>query len=80
MIRFVDLGKQLEVDENDPETPRSFAFYDTIYSKFLSFDGQQTFESHEDLLEQMADEDVAFVQRILGLMPSWVPRGKPTLS
>lgn len=30
MMRFIDLGKQIAVDETDPDYPRQFAFYDTI--------------------------------------------------
>lgn len=78
MIRFVDLGKQLEVDEDDPNAPRAFAFYNTITSQFLVFDGQSSFESYEDLLEQMEYEDPAFLARVVSLIPAWVPRGKPT--
>lgn len=78
MIRFIDLGKQIAADENDPDYPREFAFYDTVSSKFLRFDGQSCFESYEDLLEQMEGYDPKYMQRIVGLVHSWVPRGKPT--
>ena len=80
MIRFVDLGKQIAVDENDPDWHREFCFYDTISASFLRFDGQSVFESWEDLLEQMDDEDPAFMKRITSLIPNWVPRGKPTIN
>ena len=80
MIRFVDLGKQIAVDENDPEYLPDFCFYDTISACFITFSGQQIFNSHEDLLEQMEDEDPAYMKRILGLIPNWVPRGKPTIN
>ena len=79
MIRFIDLGKHIATDESDPEWPREFAFYDTLEAKFLSFSGQSVFDSHEDLIEQMDDLEAAYVKRIMGLIPEWVPRGKPTL-
>jgi hypothetical protein len=80
MIRFIDLGKQIALDENDPDWPREFAFYDTCMAQFLSFDGQSIFDSLEDLLEQMDDEDAAYMKRITSLIPKWVPRGKPTIN
>lgn len=80
MIRFIDLGKQIALDENDPEWPRQFAFYDTIGAEFLRFDGQQILETLEDLLEQMDDEDQVYMKRILCLIPNWVPRGKTTIT
>ncbi len=80
MIRFIDLGKQIALDENDPDWSREFCFYDTITASFLRFDGQSVFDSVEDLLEQMDDEDAAFMKRITSLIPKWVPRGKPTIN
>lgn len=80
MIRFIDLGKQIALDENDPEWPREFAFYDTLQASFLTFDGQAVFDSVEDLLEQMDDNDASYLKRITGLIPAWVPRGKRTIT
>ena len=80
MIRFIDLGKQIALDENDPDWHREFAFYDTITASFLRFDGQSVFDSVEDLLEQMDDFDAAYMKRITSLIPKWVPRGKPTIN
>lgn len=79
MIRFIDLGKQIAQDHNDPEWPREFCFYDTCIAQFLSFDGQQIFDSYEDIIEQMDEHDAAYVKRIVGLIPEWVPRGKRTM-
>ncbi len=78
MIRFIDLGKQIALDENDPDWPREFAFYDTIQASFLTFSGQQIFDSLQDLLDQMDDEEDAYMKRITSLIPKWVPRGKKT--
>ena len=79
MIRFIDLGKQIAEDHNDPDWPREFALYDTLEARFIDFSGQQIFDSHEDLLEQMDDEDSSYVKRIVDLIPAWVPRGKRTM-
>lgn len=80
MIRFIDLGKQIALDENDPEWPREFCFYDTLQASFISFDGQQIFDSVEDLLEQMDDSDANYMRRVTSIIPAWVPRGKPTIN
>lgn len=79
MIRFIDLGKQIALDETDPEWSRQFCFYDTCCAQFLYFDGQCIFDSWEDLIEQMDDSDAAYMKRITGLIPHWVPRGKRTM-
>ena len=80
LIRFIDLGKQIALDPDDPEWRREFTFYDTITASFLRFDGQSVFDSLEDLIEQMDDCDAVYMKRITSLIPSWVPRGKPTLN
>lgn len=79
MIRFIDLGKQIAQDHNDPDWPREFALYDTLQASFISFSGRQVFDSHEDLIEWMDDHDKAYAKRILNLIPEWVPRGKKTM-
>lgn len=79
MIRFIDLGKQIALDPNDPEWHREFCFYDTCTASFLRFDGQSIFDSLEDLIEQMDDEDPAYMKRITSLIPSWVPKRKGTI-
>lgn len=80
MIRFIDLGKQIALDDKDPDWNREFCFYDTCTATFLRFDGQSVFDSWEDLLEQMDDEDHAYMKRVTSLIPSWVPRGKRTMA
>jgi hypothetical protein len=79
VIRFIDLGKQIAQDHNDPDWPREFCFYDTLQASFLSFSGQQIFDSYEDVIDQMDDSDAAYIKRIMGLIPAWVPRGKRTM-
>jgi hypothetical protein len=42
MIRFIDLGNQLEDDE------KAFAFFNTVTDRFLTIEGEQVFYSLED--------------------------------
>jgi hypothetical protein len=42
MIRFVDVGRQLGLDE---EWPRQFAFFNTVTDTFVSFRGIQVWDS-----------------------------------
>lgn len=79
MIRFIDLGKQIASDPNDSEWAREFCFYDTLSASFLSFDGQQVFDSKEDVLNNLDEENAAYVKRIIGLLPEWVPKDSRTM-
>lgn len=75
MIRFIDLGKQIAVDEDDPKYPRQFAFFDTIPSQFVKINGYVVFDSLADLMAEIEqDESVHadFARRLLGLTPDWV--------
>ena len=74
MIRFIDLGKQIATDPNDTEWTREFAFYDTLTASFLCLDGQQIFDSREDVLANMDEDNQAYVRKIVGLLPAWVPK------
>ena len=79
MIRFIDLGKQIASDPNDSEWTREFCFYDTLSASFLSFDGQQVFDSKEDVLNNLDEENAAYVTRSIGLLPEWVPKDSRTM-
>ena len=79
MIRFIDLGKQIAQNENDPDWPREFALYDTLQAQFLSFSGQEVFDSKEDLLDNIDDPDPAYLRRIIKVLPEWVPSGNKTI-
>ena len=86
MIRFIDLGKQIAVDETDPDYPRQFAFYNTISDTFLSANGGQVFDSWHEF-EKNATGEISrdMVSRCFGLCPKWVfgvasdgkPGGRP---
>lgn len=80
MIRFIDLGKQIAIHEDDPNWKRQYAFYDTLEARFLTIGSQQIFDSYEDVLGQLDGEDPAYMKRIMSLIPAWVPRGKPTVT
>lgn len=75
MVRFVDLGKQLAVDETDPEWPRQFAFFDTISDTFMEINGSQVWDTwidfHTDACQD-TDVDEALFKRLHGLAGSWV--------
>jgi hypothetical protein len=79
LIRFIDLGKQIATDPHDPEWSREFAFYDTLEAHFISFDNRQIFDSVDDLKDCLDDNEVAYGRRILGLLPSWVPKSTRSL-
>lgn len=75
MIRFIDLGKQIAVDEGDPGWPRQFAFFNTVNSQFIKINGDVVFDSLGDLVTNMQLDlhmTEEFANRILGLTPDWV--------
>lgn len=75
MIRFIDLGRQIAVDENDENWPRQFAFYDTIYNKFVEINGWQVFDSFGDFLQEVEQDGCIteeFATRLARLTPDWV--------
>lgn len=68
MIRFIDLGKQIGLDD---EWPREFAFFDTISDTFVDIGGEQTWASWDQLVTS-GDGDSSFLRRLKSLCPSWV--------
>lgn len=60
MIRFIHVGDQVN------EGAYEFAFFDTVTDSFMSFQGEQLFESAEELLLVCDGTDL---KRILGLIP-----------
>lgn len=84
MMRFIDLGKQIAVDESDEEWPRQFAFFNTVDSHFLEFDGEQVWDSWTDFEDSWKEHwgtvDPASKKeltrqhdRLKSLCHSWVP-------
>jgi hypothetical protein len=77
MIRFIDIGRQIALDENDESEPRQFAFYDTTSDRFISINGWQVFDSLGDLLREIEQDETMtaeFTMRLFGLTPEWVRR------
>lgn len=72
MIRFIDLGRQIAVDETDEEWPRQFAFYNTVSDEFISLSGMgYVWDSWEDILEYAPDESPELMQRLWSVSPDW---------
>lgn len=72
MIRFIDLRGQ--------DTGYEFAFFDTATDTFVSMGGVQVFESVEGLVLDAGlgpATDSTFLQRLIGLIPDWVPKVDP---
>lgn len=85
MMRFIDLGKQIAVDESDPDEDRQFCFFNTIDSQFLKFDGESVWTSWKDfdaawkahwgtVLPQQLRSLTREYERLKSLCPTWVFR------
>jgi hypothetical protein len=75
VIRFIDLGKQIALDETDPSWPRQFAFFNTIPDQFVKVNGYVVFDSLADLLTEIDQDETVdsyFTNRLLSLLPEWV--------
>lgn len=68
MIIVVEVKYFLEDFDNN--TPSHFAFLDTVYNKFLEFDGTHIWDSWADFISYCGDEK--FQDRVKGLCPKWV--------
>lgn len=72
MMRFIDLGKQIAVDETDPDYPRQFAFYNTASGEFIELAQMgHVWDSWIDILRFAGDEDPKLLDRLWGLSPEW---------
>lgn len=75
MIRFIDLGKQMGLDE---VWPREFCFYTTITSHFVRLADEDIFRSWDEFeahynTELMEYGQVAWeLDRFRALCPAWV--------
>ena len=70
MIRYIDIGDQ--IDLNAPESPpsRHFAFFSTVTDAFIVLDGEQVFETLAELNARLAVYPAEFRERILALIPA----------
>jgi hypothetical protein len=90
MMRFIDLGKQIAVDESDPDWDREFAFFNTINDHFLEFDDEQVWDSWEQFEKSLMEhfqpisskQEKEYVdglmRRLKSLCPKWVFEKKET--
>lgn len=69
MKRFIDIGRQLHLDETDEENSTAFSFYCTITGRYERFSGSQTWESISEFIEDYQAEGGAELPRYLGLIP-----------
>src|SRR5271163_3779191 len=76
MIRFIDLGKQIAVDETDPDWPRQFAFFDTVTDTFIELDQNgYVWNSWIDILKFGSGDDPKLLDRLWDLSPAWTKEG-----
>jgi hypothetical protein len=75
MIRFIDLGKQIAVDETDPEWPRQFAFYDTVSDSFIDLGNGYVWDSWLDVLKYSHCDDAPLLDRLWNISPDWTKEG-----
>lgn len=68
MIRFVNLGKQLGVDE---DWPMEFAFYNTVIDRFVEYSGSQVWESWELFEKDYVVGSAYPLDRFRRLCPDW---------
>lgn len=80
MIRFIDLGTQTGLlDENEGGT-REFAFYNTVTSSFVGLADSQVWASWSDFesdykIGMNAEHAATYpLERFKGLCPDWVPQ------
>ncbi len=74
MIRFVDLGRQLYVDEDDMDMPQQFCFYNTTVDQFVTVCDTQVWRTWADFEKDCAlDNEVKIdIKRFKSLCPKWV--------
>jgi hypothetical protein len=55
VIRFIDMGKQIWMNDEDPDCTKYFAFWDTVTNRFLEFAEEQAWPSWNDFEEALKD-------------------------
>ena len=51
MIRFIDLGRQQWLNQEDEENEKSFAFINTVTDRFIELDINQFWDTKEDFIQ-----------------------------
>jgi hypothetical protein len=75
MIRFINLGKQLWVDDEE-ECPDDFAFFDTVRDEFKTFSGFQVWNRLTDfIVDFKSDNNKEDIWRYFNLMPDNIKVG-----
>lgn len=71
MIRFIDIGKQVGLDE---EWGREFCFWNTVTDRFIEFAGHQMWRSWEDFREDYEYEKTLPypIERFKNVCPDWI--------
>ena len=69
MIRFIDLGSQIGIDDT---WPREFAWFNTVTDTFLNFGGSETWYSWDDFEGDWTSESAFTLERLRSLCQPWV--------
>ena len=56
MIRFIDMGRQIWIDDQDLDCPQYFAFWDTVTNRFLEFGSEQAWSSWKEFEGSLKDQ------------------------
>jgi hypothetical protein len=76
VIRFIDLGKQIAVDETDPDYPREFAFFDTVSGEFINLCQMgHVWDSWTDIMKHADDLPIGTLERMWNVSPEWARGG-----
>lgn len=67
MIKFISLGSQIY--PNDPEST-SFAFYDTLTDRFLTYGGVQAWDSWEDFVDDFEEKEGVALAELMRITPA----------
>jgi hypothetical protein len=66
MIKFISLGSQIY--PNDPAV-HSFAFYDTLTDRFLTYGGVQAWDSWEDFVDDFEEQAGVALEELTRITP-----------
>jgi hypothetical protein len=71
MIRFIDVGSQVGLDET---WPRQFSFWDTVTDRYIELDGEQMWSTWAEFEETYlgAASRPHNLERFKSLCPEWV--------
>ena len=67
MIKFIRLGSQIY--PTDPAV-NSFAFYDTLTDRFLTYGGVQAWDSWEDFVDDFEERAGVALEELVSITPA----------